>query len=271
LKLSNQIAEGSFGKVFCGEYNFMEVAIKEIEISNDFEDLIKNEIYLMKNLRHNNLVFYLGHSLLDNKIRLVMELCKGGSLLDILQNKKLKLSVKQKLKILFDCAAGLFHLHSNNIIHRDIKSPNVLLSKKINSSEECDFTAKLTDFGMSKIVASCNLKTTMTLCGTAQWTAPEVLSEDKYGMSSDIFSFGVLIWEVFSQQIPYVNTGLNNIQVAFQVVSKNLRPDLNLLDSHTPAKVLDLIKKCWDKNPDNRPDISEILEVFSNLKKNLIE
>ena len=109
----------------------------------------------------------------------------------------------------------------------------------------------------------------MTNCGTSQWTAPEVLRGEKYGVKADIYSFAILMWEVFSQKIPYTELKLNQTQIAIQVVNRKIRPNLNLLLKDTPEEFKQLITNCWDEEPNLRPDAEKICKEIKSYINNL--
>lgn len=243
--------------------------MKNINIYNEEDriNVLNTEIKIMKSLKHINLVEYFGHCIKESSVKLIMELCKGGNLYFLLTNSNLKLSIKQKLKISLDIASGLNYLHSQSppIIHRDIKSMNILLLNDLIDNDSVPL-AKIADLGISKIFECTNSKCFMTQCGTPQWTAPEILRGEPYGTKSDIYSFSILLWEIFSEQIPYCEYDLNKLQIAIQVASnKNFRPGLNFLKNETPEVIKNLIKNCWNDDPKLRLEISEIYNKLKDL------
>jgi serine/threonine protein kinase len=284
-----KIGSGGYGKVFLCSYNNQEVAVKKIEISNeeDMSNVLNTEIKIMKNLKHINLIQYYGHCIKENLVSLVMELCKGGSLYNILKKSnnsnninnsknsndsslispKLSLSIKQKIKISLDIASGLNYLHTQTpaIIHRDIKSMNILLLDELIDSSSSPL-AKIADLGISKIFESTKSQCLMTQCGTPQWTAPEILRGEPYGIKSDVYSYGILLWEIFSEKIPYCELNLNKIQIAIQVASNvNFRPGLKFLKKDTPEVIVNLIKNCWSDDPKLRPEMWQIKNILLEL------
>jgi serine/threonine protein kinase len=227
------------------------------------------EIALMKVLNHPNLVNFYGHKSTLKELIIVLELCRGGSVFGLLKST-VSISLKQKLKIILDSSAALFHLHSKGGIHRDIASKNILLVEPVED-ENSIIIAKVTDYGFSKIIDTAKSQATKTNCGTAQWTAPEVILADdpddptKYGLKADVYSFGVFMWEVFSRKIPYSDMKLSQAQIAPMVAYRNLRPKLSLLGSDTPDEIKYLIEKCFDKEPHIRPDMKQIHNTIEKL------
>ena len=174
--------------------------------NNNFTHLLDTELNINKRLMHPNIVEYYGYSISEDnkKISIVMELCSHGSLFDLLHNQPfVPLNNLQKIRLLIDFVKALNYIHSMGIIHRDLKSSNILIKKQDIGNEEI-YTAKLTDFGLSKLVsASTRMSMMSAVIGTHQYTAPEVLKNQPNTTRSDVYSLGVIIWEVFSRRIPY--------------------------------------------------------------------
>ena len=150
-----------------------------------------------------------------------------------------------KLKLAYDAARGMnfLHTHSPIIIHRDLKSLNLLVDE--------DWNLKVSDFGLSRF----KVPTLMTgQCGTYQWMAPEVVRGHSYTEKADVYSFGINLWEIYTRQIPY--NQMVPIQAAVAVMNKGLRPEL---PAHTPPTYRTLVHECWDQNPNLRPSFDQIL------------
>lgn len=213
---------------------------------------------------HENIVKFLGLSVNEDKIYFLIEYCKGGSLFDKLRDKSYKLDSQQRLKILIETAKAVHYLHIQfpPIIHRDIKSHNVLLSQNISSSDS-QFAVKLADFGISKITSGTNTLFTMNCPGTTHWQAPEILVGKRYSSKCDVYSFSMLMYEVFSGKIPYQGLNLQIPALMFRIVS-GLRPDLKKLKKDTPQELIELMTTCWKLDEADRPDIESVL--FSLLK-----
>jgi serine/threonine protein kinase len=145
---------------------------------------------------------------------IVTEYVQQGALKDILANHATKLGYEKKMRLLQSAAMGVNHLHSLNpaIIHRDLKSSNLLVDENWN--------VKVADFGFARIKEE---NATMTRCGTPCWTAPEVLRGEKYSEAADVFSFGIVMWEVLTRRQPYA--GLNFMAVTLDVL-EGRRPPL---------------------------------------------
>jgi len=181
----------------------------------------------------------------------------------------------------------LAFLHDRKIVHCDLKSKNVLLDKHMN--------AKISDFGISKILSSTTSATTSSSVSfTVPYTAPEILlseseeikeegqeeneekksqekeSQETVLSKSDCYSFGIVLWEIFSESIPYANNKQTNTpaKLITQVLLKDLRPTPLPSTNSCSVAFIELMKKCWSKNPQDRPSMIDILSI---LKKEEIQ
>ena len=184
-----------------------------------------------------------------------------GNLHNVLVNEKL--TWNQKIKIALDIARGLNYLHTLNppIIHRDLKSLNILISKK--------YTAKISDLGFSRTKEKT--KRSMTnFVGSIQWMAPEVMSDEQYDLSADIYSFSIILWEIYSQKFPYENEILESL--FYKVKNEDYRPkSLEIVNESIKKEqelYLSIMKDCWNKDPKSRLNTSQII---TKLEKCLIK
>jgi len=193
---------------------------------------------------------------------IVSEFCAGGSLYDVVHDSKEPLSWRQRLKILLDVASGMEYLHNRKpkILHRDLKSCNVLLTKPITGENQKP-VAKVADFGLSRVLkASQDLM--MTRCvGTWRWMAPEVFSSNEYNESIDVFSFGILMFEVLSREVPYVDKwpvhAPVNPRIGLHIMNGH-RPNVKLVQHGCPGKIVELMQECWCSEPSSRPEFSKV-------------
>lgn len=244
--------KGSFGLIYKGEWEGTIVAIKKLpsgKMTSAFIEELEQEAAIMRQLRHPNILNFIGTScdLEGRQICIVMEYMDRGSVYRMIHDENVQFSLQQMRSICIDAARGINYLHNLNppIIHRDLKSHNLLLNS--------DGVVKVCDFGLSRFIES-TLAGTMTACGTPSWTAPEVLRNERYSFKVDVYSFGIVVWELFSRQDPY--PGMPPFQIVFAVGSQFARP---LVNSQWPQPWVKLMTSCWAENPDHRPVFEEIL------------
>jgi hypothetical protein len=181
---------------------------------------------------------------------IVTEYLAGGTLFNEL-HKYRKLTASQLTIAAFDIARGMKFLHGRSIIHRDLKSANILL--------DGEGFVRIGDFGLSKPIDPQAVQMTQFV-GTVNWMAPEMLENSGYyDEKIDVYSYGILLWELVSRQIPFA--GLETGVVISQVLRRDNRPPIP--DNVSPT-LRNLIQQCWDRNPDNRPSFSEVCEQFRN-------
>lgn len=196
-----KVGQGASGSVYVArpmtnEFQLKKVAIKQMDLaSQPRKELIVNEIIVMKESQHANIVNFLDAYLRGtNDLWVVMEYMEGGALTDIIDNNSL--SEEQIATISGETCKGLQHLHHQNIIHRDIKSDNVLLDYQGH--------VKITDFGFcAKLTDQKNKRATMV--GTPYWMAPEVVKQKEYGAKVDVWSLGIMAIEMIESEPPYLN------------------------------------------------------------------
>jgi len=253
LILGPQIGKGSFGAVFEARYHDTTVAVKSFYnsgISADVLEEFKQECELMIGLRHPNVVLFMGMWAQSPQLLIVTELMSRGSVYSYYKNNKKPLP-KHHVKLLIRIAEGMckglsyLHNHKPAVIHRDVKSPNVLLDEHFN--------AKIADFGLSRIREEGK---TMTCVGSPLWAAPEVLRGEEFGLPSDIYSLGVVCWEILEWQEPY--PGLSSNELMVKVAKGLLKPEIR---SYCVPELKTIIEQCLDNKPDNRPTFSEILAL----------
>ncbi|KAL0137921.1 kinase-like domain-containing protein [Mucor lusitanicus] len=196
-KRTKRIGQGASGSVYLADHKTTnaKVAVKQMDLSKQSRlDLIVNEIMIMKESHHGNIVNFLDSFLVRGDLWVVMEYMEGGALTDVIEHNTM--TEQQIATVCYETAKGLDHLHSQNIIHRDIKSDNVLL----NFAGQ----VKISDFGYcAKLTDQRNKRATMV--GTPYWMAPEIVKQKEYGAKVDIWSLGIMAIEMIENEPPYLD------------------------------------------------------------------
>lgn len=248
VELVEKIGRGNFGDVYKArlKLNNLSVAVKTCKVTLPDEQKKKflQEGRILKQYEHPNIVRFIGICVQKQPIMIVMELVSGGSLLNYLRTNADKLGTKPLLGMCQDAASGMQYLESKNCIHRDLAARNCLVGDT--------HVVKISDFGMSReeeeYIVSDGLKQI-----PIKWTAPEALNYGKYTSLCDVWSYGVLAWEIFSKGgTPY--QGMTNTR-ARELIDSGYRmpaPD------GTPDEVYQLMLRCWQYEPEDRPHFNEI-------------
>lgn len=266
--LEEQIGSGSFSEVYKGKWLGTTVAIKRFLLNQTSDEEILNdfmkETSLMAGLRHPNIVQYMGATVKPPHLYMVTEYCERGNLQSIIRDKRQKLSAKKTTRLALDAARGMLYLHKSTppILHRDYKSANLLVDR--------NWTVKVGDFGMSRVL---DPNASMTICGTAETCAPEVLARSQYTEKADVYSFGIVLWEMFTREILYPN--MNFYELSSRVVNEGLRPPTTGEKFENgkvvPAEIKKLMIECWDPDPNERPSfeliVSRLEKVLEALQK----
>ncbi|VAI22161.1 unnamed protein product [Triticum turgidum subsp. durum] len=209
LIIGEQVGQGSCGTVYHALWCGSDVAVKlfsKQEYSEEMINAFRQEVSLMKKLRHPSIILFMGAVASQERLCIVTEFLPRGSLFQLLQKNTAKLDPRRKLSMAIDIARGMNYLHNSipTIVHRDLKSSNLLVDK--------NWTVKVADFGLSRLKLETFL-TTKGGKGTPQWMAPEVLRSEPSNEKSDVYSYGVVLWELVTQKIPWDT--LNPMQVCF--------------------------------------------------------
>ncbi|XP_061958006.1 serine/threonine-protein kinase STY46-like isoform X2 [Populus nigra] len=255
LKFENKVASGSYGDLYKGTYYSQEVAIKILKperVNSDLQKEFAQEVYIMRKVRHKNVVQFIGACTKLPSLCIVTEFMSGGSVYDYLHKQRGVFKLPTLLKAAIDVSKGMNYLHQNNIIHRDLKAANLLMDE--------NEVVKVADFGVARVKAQTGVMTAET--GTYRWMAPEVIEHKPYDHKADVFSFGIVLWELLTGKLPYEY--LTPLQAAVGVVQKGLRPTI---PKNTQPKLAELLEKTWKQDPALRPDFSEIIEILQQIAK----
>ncbi|XP_073933092.1 tyrosine-protein kinase Fer isoform X3 [Castor canadensis] len=259
VTLGELLGKGNFGEVYKGTLkDKTSVAVKTCKEDLPQELKIKflQEAKILKQYDHPNIVKLIGVCTQRQPVYIIMELVPGGDFLSFLRKKKDELKLKQLVKFSLDAAAGMLYLESKNCIHRDLAARNCLVGE--------NNILKISDFGMSRqedggVYSSSGLKQI-----PIKWTAPEALNYGRYSSESDVWSFGILLWETFSLGVcPY--PGMTN-QQAREQVERGYRMSA---PQHCPEDISKIMMKCWDYKPENRPKFSELLKELAVIKRKI--
>ncbi|CAL8254745.1 unnamed protein product [Lota lota] len=211
-------------------------------------------------LQHPNIIKLEGVCLEEPNLCLVMEYARGGTLNRALTGRRIPPHILVNWAV--QIARGMLYLHEEAvvpIIHRDLKSSNVLLLETIENDDIGRKTLKITDFGLAR---EWHNTTKMSAAGTYSWMAPEVIKSSLFSKGSDVWSYGVLLWELLTGEVPY--RGIDGLAVAYGVaVNKLTLP----IPSTCPEPFAKLMEECWDQDPHVRPSFSCILEQLSAIEE----
>ncbi|KAH9368919.1 hypothetical protein HPB48_007087 [Haemaphysalis longicornis] len=255
VELVEKIGRGNFGDVYRAVLHpqRLDVAVKtcRVNLPDEHKKKFLQEGRILKQYDHPNIVKFIGICVQKQPIMIVMELVPGGSLLTFLRNKGPKLSGNELLGMCTDAAAGMAYLESKNCIHRDLAARNCLVGK--------NNIVKISDFGMSReeeeYIVSDGMKQI-----PIKWTAPEALNFGKYTSVCDVWSYGILAWEIYSLGAsPYC--GMSNSR-ARELIDTGYRLPA---PEKVPDTVYQLMLRCWEYNPDKRPTFQEIHQTLVNI------
>ncbi|XP_050165941.1 tyrosine-protein kinase Fes/Fps isoform X2 [Myiozetetes cayanensis] len=257
--LGERIGRGNFGEVFSGRLRAdnTAVAVKSCRetLPPELKAKFLQEARILKQYRHPNIVRLIGVCTQKQPIYIVMELVQGGDFLSFLRSEGPHLRLKELVRMTENAAAGMEYLESKHCIHRDLAARNCLVTERN--------TLKISDFGMSRqeedgIYASTGGMKQIPV----KWTAPEALNYGRYSSESDVWSFGILLWEAFSLgAIPYAN--LSNQQTR-EAVEQGVRLDP---PQQCPEEVYQLMQRCWEYDPHKRPSFSTIHQELIAIRK----
>ncbi|KAH0853109.1 hypothetical protein HID58_093482 [Brassica napus] len=278
-KEDNVIARGAYGIVYKGIYDGQDVAVKVLDWGEDgyattaetsaLRASFRQEVGVWHKLNHPNVTKFVGASMGTTNLKIpssaemenslpqraccvVVEYLPGGTLKQYLfRNRRRKLAIRVVVQLALDLSRGLSYLHSERIVHRDVKTENMLLDYQRN--------LKIADFGVARVEAQ-NPKDMTGETGTLGYMAPEVLDGKPYNRRCDVYSFGICLWEIYCCAMPYPDLSFADVSSA--VVRQNLRPDIPRC---CPTSLSNIMKRCWDANPVKRPEMEEVVKMLEGV------
>lgn len=264
ILIGNRIGSGSFGTVYKGHWHGA-VAVKTLNVKDPTPaqlQAFKNEVAVLRKTRHVNILLFMG-CVSKPQLAIVTQWCEGSSLYRHVHVLETKFELLTLIEISRQTAQGMDYLHAKNIIHRDLKSNNIFLH---------DLTVKIGDFGLATVKTRWSGgQQFQQPSGSILWMAPEVIrmqEENPYSFQSDVYAFGVVLYELFASQLPYSNIN-NKDQILFMVGRGYLRPDLSNLMTTTPKVLRRLVEDCLKVNREDRPLFRQILASLEGLIRTL--
>lgn len=252
LTFMKELGSGQFGVVRLGKWRAQhKVAIKTIREGAMSEDDFIEEAKIMMNLSHRNLVQLYGVCTQQKPIYLVTEFMELGCLLNFLRQRRGTLAAQDLLGICHDISQGMQHLEENRFIHRDLAARNCL----VNTS----MVVKVSDFGMTRYVLDDQYWSSSGTKFPVKWSPPEVFNFCRYSSKSDVWSFGVLMWEVFTEgKMPFEHSQNHEVVLMVTQGHRLYRP------KKAAPHIYNIMKMCWMEKPDERPTFSETSLMITN-------
>lgn len=254
IEVEEVVGRGAFGVVCKAKWKGKDVAIKTIESESERKAFIV-ELRQLSRVNHPNIVKLYGSC--HNPVCLVMEYAEGGSLYNVLHGAEPLpyYTASHAMSWCLQCSQGVAYLHGMKpkaLIHRDLKPPNLLLVAGGTVLKICDFGT------------ACDIQTHMTNNkGSAAWMAPEVFEGSNYSEKCDVFSWGIILWEVITRRKPFDEIGGPAFRIMW-AVHNGTRPPLI---KNLPKPIESLMTRCWSKDPSQRPSMEEIVKIMTHLMK----
>jgi serine/threonine protein kinase len=270
LTIFELIGTGSTAEVYRGMYRGNVVAVKKIEWQQSMrlteKRVFDREVAVMKSVSHRNLVRFEGVTTKEMPFRIITEYCAGGCCFDLLhRSDHIELMWTQQLQMCTDVASAMVYLHSfkPQIIHRDLKSFNLLLVNKVVRGTVPH--VKVSDFGVARMKehAQAEWGSMTAAAGTCHWMAPEVFEGTKYDEKADVYSFGMLLFEIICREVPFED---QHVAEVARKIMRGERPDLDAVPPDCPGRLQNLMINCWDHDPTLRPSSSAVLALLRSIR-----
>eukprot|EP01095_Lingulamoeba_sp_RSL-Kostka_P005619 TRINITY_DN1702_c0_g2_i1.p1 TRINITY_DN1702_c0_g2~~TRINITY_DN1702_c0_g2_i1.p1 ORF type:complete len:564 (+),score=180.30 TRINITY_DN1702_c0_g2_i1:100-1791(+) len=254
------LGDGSFGTVYKGKCRSKDVAVKLLH-KQDFDEktlqTFQQEVAIVSKIFHPNIVLFMGACTVLGEMMIVTELMPKGDLENMLADKKIQLSMLTRMKMAKDAALGMTWLHGSNpqFIHRDLKTSNLLVDENNR--------IKICDFGLSQIKkhGELLLDGVEGAKGTPLWMAPEVMAGRNFNEKADVYSFGIVLWEILTRREPFEEFD-NFEDFRSAVCFDNVRP---IIPNDCHPSLRRLIECCWQPNSERRPSFPEIVAALEHI------
>ncbi|KAF2072085.1 hypothetical protein CYY_006605 [Polysphondylium violaceum] len=255
VEFGDSVYDSPLCTVYKGHFNGLEVAIKQFSVEGiSFEwPLFFKEVAIICVTQHPKVIrVYGAHTIKTDRPFIVTEFCHRGNIQQSLANYKVETGNSPPVPLLVnmavDAAQSMAFIHSKSIIHRDVKTANFLVNK--------DWNVKLIDFGISRVMQT---QLNMTVIGTPVYMSEEVIRGEQYTQSADVYSFGIVLWEMFTQETPFKSL------TDYQRVNFVLEGGRLEIPTTVPSKIAHFIQLCWARDPTVRPTFRKILDFFYSL------
>ncbi|XP_062509731.1 uncharacterized protein LOC134185865 isoform X1 [Corticium candelabrum] len=282
IELQNEIGGGASGRVWKAQYRNLDVAVKMLINNDESESSLEfaGEIKFMQTMRHRNIVLFIGAGKTSPQAQpfLVVEFAHRGSLRHVLDDVSIEIDQNRKIDFALDASKGMEFLHKLNPprIHRDLKSENLLVCKS--------WIVKVADFGLGRLfsgaqknrrsnrnnaLSSTNSGNELLVemrdlsedgIGTVRWSAPELARRESYDGSIDVYSFGIVLWEIWSRGFPF-----EQHRFAHEVDDAVERGERPIVPCDCPEGYASVMQACWAEGARKRPSFSEVVSCLESI------
>lgn len=264
LKIQKRIGAGAAGVVHRATHRGQDVAVKIFSAQDAMsEDEMKDfraEVKWLSTLRCSYIVLLVGVCTVVPNMCVVTEYLPRGSVYDLIHRQKTEIGFARRMRMLLDVIKGMQYLESMAVVHRDLKSQNLLVDRA--------WRVKIADFGLARLLQSSNLQTVTSGAGTPNWMAPEVLNELEITSKADVYSFGVVVWEMVVRQVPWNGRNISQIVMGVGIRGDRLPVDIPAMVDH--PELQNLCTSCFEVAPGARPSFEALCATFSAYMQRLM-
>jgi serine/threonine-protein kinase len=262
-KIIGKIAIGGMGAIYkaldmLNKSDIVAIKVLKEEYHRDEirRQRLKYEAAIIDHLNHPNIVKIISRGLFGDSFYIAMEYLEGKNLSKIIKEEKLSIPII--INIMTQVASALYAIHSKNIIHRDIKPENIMIINTANNP----YFVKLLDFGLAKMHELSKLTQTGRIVGTIFYLSPEQIKEKKISFASDLYSFGVIFYELLSGKKPFV--GRSSVEIIKKIIQTPAQA-VSKYNSEIPESLANMVMQLLRKAPEERPALEKIIEVLYKL------